>query len=589
MNKVALGLAVVAMLSTAGCIKKYLFRKDLTHSRTILSISSGQGQDCMMYLKGLDAKPVFDAGVSMRDAMECALRSAGSEGRAGERDLWCGFLRNYERLISAEELPRDQALSEARKELRKTYDNTVRERIEQTSRQIRIELEKLREGAPQNSMLALLEAHLFLLTGYSIDNWNFLLDAYDHDAAQVWYRRALERAQQTQELNRSYGASHLYEAQALAFLGRCPEAIEKVTKLHEVGYQTSSTNALLAHCQSMLGAPDKARPFLEAAIDEADSELSSSWASEYSRFLDEYQVWQRQLDRAEADEEYMGILDMDAPRELPEGTRLIELLTTRCDGAEEAFLQRRIARPLLPVPEFRSTRRPISVGSLKFRLAVVNFVDQTGGAGALVKTLADALTTGLYTTERFDLLDRGQLREKGTSVDDIRKLGLDVRPDGILQGAITQIRPQEQVIVCDLRVTNTFSEQVVFATSAEIRYTGTLDIRLDRDDVTRLTTQIADSFPRADEREPIRIAQISGQDVTLAGGADRSVRAGMVGLVMASSDLTRDPDSGEVLQSHMYVGRLSVRSVEERTSVAQVHAEASFSPDVRVGDIIIFK
>lgn len=242
-----------------------------------------------------------------------------------------------------------------------------------------------------------------------------------------------------------------------------------------------------------------------------------------------------------------------------------------------------VEEPLLPISDFVFTRRPYQPYSLKTRLAVINFVDQTNAAGQLVKTIPDVLTTGLYETQRFDILDRGQLREK--SVNDLREEAGKLPVDGLLQGAITQIQPDEHTIICDIRVTNRLTEQVVYAKSYPIRYKGSLDVVLDRSDINKLSVEIAGQFPTMSEREEARVMEISSDLVTISAGSDKGIRAGMAALVVAPGDLKRDPASGEVLSSRAYVGLVMVISVNERSSRARIAANTN----ILVGDRVVFK
>jgi hypothetical protein len=256
---------------------------------------------------------------------------------------------------------------------------------------------------------------------------------------------------------------------------------------------------------------------------------------------------------------------------------------TRCAYAPEYRVDF-IRAPLPPISAFEMTRRPYQPYSLKFRLAVLNFVDQTGAAGQLVKTIPDVLTTTLYDASRFDLYDRGQLRDKTTK--DVEALIPTLPVDGLLQGAITQIRTDQKVIVCDIRVTNKYSSAVMFASSAEISYTGAIDVVLARENIASLSRAISDSFPRLDERQPAKILEINGNTVTISAGVDRGIKTGVAALVEASGGgLTRDIDTGEVLASNYYVGQVSVISVVDRVAKAQIDA----SGEIRVGDLVIFK
>ena len=252
-------------------------------------------------------------------------------------------------------------------------------------------------------------------------------------------------------------------------------------------------------------------------------------------------------------------------------------------GCTNIYKTDRIEEPMLPVSTFELPRKEFLPTSLKFRLAVINMVDQTGSAGNLVKTIPDVLTTGLFDTARFDLLDRGQLREKREN--DLDQALETMKPDGLLQGAITQIRPSDKVIICDIRVINRKTHAVMYAKSAEMRFTGSLEVQMNRDDINRLSQEIADSFPKMDERQPVKILDISSDTVTISVGTDRGIKSGMAALVYSGGDLTRDLDTSEVLSSVTYLAQVNVTSVLDRMSKATIESGGG----LRVGDLVTFK
>jgi hypothetical protein len=267
-----------------------------------------------------------------------------------------------------------------------------------------------------------------------------------------------------------------------------------------------------------------------------------------------------------------------------------------------------IEEPLLPVSGFRLPRRPYQPASLKFRIAVMNFVDQTKAAGDLVKTLPDVLTTALYKTDRFDLYDRGQLRDKtlNESESETRRLLNYRKVDALLQGAITQFRTGETAaekrIVCDIRITDKESA-VMFAKSANFRYTGKLDVNLNRDDMSSLAAEIAKRFPLIGEDKEFKVVSVSGREATLNIGADTGIMRGMIALFVAPGDLVRDTGTGEVLRSTKFIADAYVLSVEERMTRVRIlkiweegqldkQGRAVFQmrmPQVRVDDRVKFK
>ncbi len=264
----------------------------------------------------------------------------------------------------------------------------------------------------------------------------------------------------------------------------------------------------------------------------------------------------------------------------------ISLIATSC---KTVYDRDAIQEPIMPVAAFELPRRTFAPYSLKFRLAMFNFVDQTGAGGSLVKTIPDMLTTGVHNTGRFDLLDRGQLREM--TINDLELQRQKLHVDGMLQGAITQIRGDDKKIVCDIRVTNHRTNAIMFAKSAEFRYSGTIDVVLNRNDITQFAKQIANAFPTLTERQPAKVISVSGKNVTISVGVNKGIKTGMTALVYTQGDLTRDLDSEEVLNSVSYLAQISVISPLDRISKAQRDEGLGIPPglSIRVGDLIMFK
>ena len=92
--------------------------------------------------------------------------------------------------------------------------------------------------------------------------------------------------------------------------------------------------------------------------------------------------------------------------------------------------------------------------SYRFRVAVQDFIDQTNSAGDLVRTIPDILTTNLFDTRRYDIYDRGQLRDKSSGQAEklIKQLTDEYEIDGVIVGSITRFSPQSRELTVDVRV-----------------------------------------------------------------------------------------------------------------------------------------
>jgi len=239
-----------------------------------------------------------------------------------------------------------------------------------------------------------------------------------------------------------------------------------------------------------------------------------------------------------------------------------------------------------PLYVLRPPRQALQhVSSYKFRLAVFNLIDQTGNAGDLVKTIPDILTTSLFKTARFDMYDRGQLRAKSQA--EVEKLMFDLKhkakADGILQGSITRFSPESKTMTLDVRVNNVASDAVMFAKSMNVGYSGIMDVEVNRVHLDVLAQELASAFPDLDEG---RIISVGESALTINLGERDGVVKGMTAFVETGGDIIKDPETGEVLSSDVYVAEVYVVGVEKKTSKAIVSRK---SADPRVGDIIKFK
>ena len=228
-----------------------------------------------------------------------------------------------------------------------------------------------------------------------------------------------------------------------------------------------------------------------------------------------------------------------------------------------------------------------SPSSYRFRVAVLDFIDQTNSAGDLVRTIPDILTTNLFETQRYDIFDRGQLRDKGSkqAEEEIRKLKDSFLIDGVIVGSITRFSPQTKELTVDIRVINAQSTQVMFAVQHTVHYTGVLDVKVDRDDITTLSTKVAQSIPKVTDA---RIAATNGSEIVISVGEEQNVKKGMAIFVVAAGDTLEDPTTGDALSSRYIIAEAYVTAVEPRITHAQVfHINAGSW--VRPGDLVHFK
>jgi len=272
-----------------------------------------------------------------------------------------------------------------------------------------------------------------------------------------------------------------------------------------------------------------------------------------------------------------------------------------------------------PAPSRRALRPPPS--SYKFRVAVLDFTDQTNSAGDLVRTIPDILTTKLFELKRYDIFDRGQLRNKSPREvdDDIRKLKDNHVIDGMIVGSITRFSPQDHKMTIDIRLINAYSAAVMHASRQEVSYRGTLDVEVDGADVEKLAQGVREAIPDKDAITGARIQSVNSDEVVITAGEDKNVKKGMAALIYASGDSISDPVSGEQLSDRAIIAEVYITAVEPKLSraiisrpsrreVRSARAEADAvlgkdrdaQPDqdeddqfrnwaIRVGDLIRFK
>jgi len=250
------------------------------------------------------------------------------------------------------------------------------------------------------------------------------------------------------------------------------------------------------------------------------------------------------------------------------------------------------APPVPPSVPPEPPRRSILPRSFKMKLAVFNFVDQTRSAGTLTETVPDILSTALFKTGRFELMERAEVRAVDST--DIKKIRTDYqyRLDALVVGAITRFNPDQKTMTVDVRVMVALNGRVLDADSYEVKYAGILNPRADRDDVERIADRIEKAIPTPAGG---RVLSRSGERITIDRGAEDGVKRGLGVLIVARGDTVFDTETGDPIGSKIYIGEAYVIAVEPRNCEAQLSQyqrrgrAGTFSPNVKVGDGIVFK
>jgi hypothetical protein len=187
--------------------------------------------------------------------------------------------------------------------------------------------------------------------------------------------------------------------------------------------------------------------------------------------------------------------------------------------------------------------------SQHYRLAVRDFVDQTGSAKGPAHSAGEVLVTALHAGDRFELYDmRGRapvaaLDDGVESVtviaaepgDEYRSLQGVV--DGVLESYVTAVRKDAKGngrIEVDYRVVDPYTGGVVSSGNARVGLSGGA---LVRKDVSKLADALSRGFVSPDSlaEHGLEVREVKLDDkvvqLTLSGGSAQQIRRGFVGFV----------------------------------------------------------
>ncbi|HEY5594554.1 MAG TPA: hypothetical protein VIL61_05270 [Nitrospiria bacterium] len=240
---------------------------------------------------------------------------------------------------------------------------------------------------------------------------------------------------------------------------------------------------------------------------------------------------------------------------------------------------------LLPPPTapFRP-REDVSIENYKFRVAVMDFTDQTGQAGDLVKTIPDILTTVLFKSGRLDLYEREPLRglparDAGEAIQGLNEKRMI---DGVISGTVTRFSRTEKTIVMELRLLSR-NKAVMYADQHTLSFKGRREMEITRDDVVSLGEAISKAVPRVPD---MKIVSKNAGQVTLGAGSNKGLVAGMTGYVQAYLEKVNDPETGEIPKpTPVIVGEVVIDQVGDDTAIGRI----IIGDDVLVNDLVRFK
>ncbi len=235
--------------------------------------------------------------------------------------------------------------------------------------------------------------------------------------------------------------------------------------------------------------------------------------------------------------------------------------------------------PLMP-------RRGITPRSYKMKLAVFNLQDPTGSGGKLSESVAEVLHISLFETNRFELMQRAELR--GIDPGDTKRIQEQYRDrlDALVVGSITHFDTVKKTVALNVNVMNPYGTTMA-AKHFVVKYSGNINVDADRDDIDRIAEWIERSFPKLATGEVI---SRSSDRITVNLGTDSGVQVGMWMLVASRGDIVRDPQTGEFLGSDIYVGEVYVVAINPATCDARLVRNVNKRiPQIKVGDKVVFK
>ncbi len=253
--------------------------------------------------------------------------------------------------------------------------------------------------------------------------------------------------------------------------------------------------------------------------------------------------------------------------------------------------------PFLPIPAARISIVP---RSQFMKIAVINFVDQTGKSDRAVETLGDMLSTELHASGRFELYDRGQLRHWDYTqlMDACKKAGdkdcktvdealgqeanaIVTDTDAFLLGAVTSTGGGSMRI--DYRLVNAQSRTVMVAGQAPVGSEITTGgMKIDREAVQRIAQTVKNALPKAEIGKFGRVLVQDGVVLTINLGRNEGIIPGMNVFVV---DPGRGAGAAQSVVDEVYLAQAYVVSVYDNTSQVVVFDGLDF----RVGDYVRFK
>ena len=160
--------------------------------------------------------------------------------------------------------------------------------------------------------------------------------------------------------------------------------------------------------------------------------------------------------------------------------------------------------------------------------------------------------------------------------------------DTFLVGSITQFSVDDKTMTLDVRAINALNGTVMYAGGHNVRYTGVLEVKVNREDIQAIAEDIYTAFPELGG-PGTKIISMSGDNININLGEVDGAKVGMACLVIATGDTISDPGSGETLSQDIYVGEAYIVEVGEKVSKAIVADNPAAKPRPFLNDRVRFK
>ena len=237
----------------------------------------------------------------------------------------------------------------------------------------------------------------------------------------------------------------------------------------------------------------------------------------------------------------------------------------------------------------------------KKRIAVIDFANKTSFAEYDIgKGVADMLTTSLWKTDKFVLVERSHLekviKEQNFSTTDLVasetavKIGRILGLNAIVVGGITEYGLVKEMgkkisrIGVDMRLVDVGTARIILAENAVGMAAGKDVDQASRRAVDNLVSKIVSSL----EAKPWegRIMEVEASQVYINAGLNLGIRKGDVFAIISLSKELVDPVTGKVVGAiEKKIGKVRVIKVEEEYSQAETLEGSGFKRNDLVREI----